>query len=136
MIYEKLTSSQILYMINMYLNLKMLKIILMTIMGLCITLIGFYIAFFYVTGIDQGRSPWLLLLTPIFVAIGVYLLLQAGKLDDSVVAKAKIDKSEKKVSVSILERNNKLSDEWSKTVDARDRLKLLEMSAKAKETSD
>lgn len=114
----------------------MLRVLAMTFLGLVTEVTGFFLAYFYITGIDLGRTP--LLLIPSFgcIALGVYLLLRAGASDATVITKAKIpelkpEKNPTKGLGSVLERNNSLSSEWNKTEDQRTKLKLLQASASA-----
>lgn len=99
--------------------------------GLLLASSGFYLAYYYVVGIDIGRSPLLLVLSCILIGVGVYYLLRAGKSDDTVVAKVN-KTTAMKGDGKALKRNNELVKQWKKTMDQRDRLKLLEMSGDTK----
>jgi hypothetical protein len=99
--------------------------------GLLLASSGFYLAYYYVVGVDAGTSPLLLVLSIILIVVGVYYLLKAGKSDDTVTVKVK--KAELAISEGKnLKRNNDLVKQWKKTMDQRDRLKLLEMSGETK----
>lgn len=116
----------------------MVKVILGTLFGILISFGGFYAAYIYLDGIENGSSPFLLLLSALLVGGGVYILLRAGKSNASVIVKVDKTKSgavnsQETGFESMLEKNKKLSEDWSKTVEHRDRLKLLQMSANVKE---
>lgn len=112
-------------------------------LGILLSVTGFYIAYIYIKNIDNGSNPILLVLSTLVVGVGVYILLRMGKSDATVgVVKEETDKEilEKGASAatskSILERNNELSEEWTKTVEHRDRLKVLEIAEGAKEEAE
>lgn len=110
-------------------------------MGVLVSVGGFYMAYVYVKGIDDGSNPILLALSVLVVGLGVFILLRVGKSDATVgimkvdVNKAALEKEENGGGggyKSILDRNNAISEEWTKTVEHRDRLKMLEMAESAK----
>lgn len=122
----------------------MLKVIAQTFLGLLILFTGLYIMYFYVTGIDEGSSILLLLLSLPVIGGGIFVLLRAGKSDASVVKK--MDKNipsilDKEFAVedsgleNTIKKNNELTQEWSKTNEARNRLRMLELSSEAQEKS-
>ena len=118
----------------------MLKIVAQTFLGLLIVAVGLYIGYFYITGIDQGSNPWLLALAIPIVGGGAFILFRAGKSDDTVVKKtSKVPfnfennqfTEEKAGLESTIQKNNDLTKQWSKTNEARNRLRMLELSAEA-----
>jgi hypothetical protein len=114
----------------------MKRVIFETISGLLMVILGFYLAFIYLYGMEEGSSPWLLFPSIFLIIIGLYLLIRAGKSEDTVVLKKDLDKPSNNVGKkegleSIIQRNNELSAEWAKTIETRDRMKLLEISASA-----
>ena len=109
----------------------MFIIISQVFIGLLLASSGFYLAYYYVVGIDSGRSPLLLVLSLILIGVGVYYLLRAGKSDDTVTVKVK-KTSSVKGNAKNFNRNNDLVKQWKKTMEQRDRLKLLEMSGENK----
>jgi hypothetical protein len=118
----------------------MLKVILKTLLGLLVTGFGFFLAYFYITEAEKGLNALIIIPSIILICVGVYLLIRAGKSDATVIQKAKLQedavKRDKAGLEAMLKKNNDLSSQWSKTVDKRDRLKLLEISAAAAEESD
>jgi hypothetical protein len=98
--------------------------------GLLLASSGIYLAYYYVVGIDAGRSPLLLFLSLIITGVGVYYIHRAAN-SDTVTVKVKKTPAAKGEAKS-LKRNNDLVKQWKKTMEQRDRLKLLEMSGENK----
>lgn len=112
-------------------ELFMLRIFLKTIAGLCLTIGGLYIGYIYISGIDTGSSPFLLIPCILCVAVGVFLLVRAGKADDSIIAKAK-SISQPGGSSNLEDRlkmNNEINSQWGKINDDKNKLRLLEIAA-------
>lgn len=113
---------------------------LQTVLGLILSISGIQLAYAYVKGLDQNANILLLFLAIILIGIGAYFLMRAGKSDASVFKKLKNFGAGKQNQASleqVLEKNNQLSNEWAKTVEKRDRLKMLEIStAAATEVTD
>lgn len=112
----------------------MKNVIFKTLLGFAICICGFTIAFISMSGLKDGGSPWLILLSIPLIALGVFFIFQAGRID---INKSKLEKNQPVVDStgkeSILEKNNKLVSEWIKTSEARDKLKILEIAAAAEE---
>jgi len=116
-------------------------IVFQTLVGLILSASGIQTIYIYVTGLDKGTSILLLLLALILIGVGVYLLMRAGKSDASVFTRLKnlrgANVNDDQAMAQTLEKNNQLTKEWSKTVEKRDKLKMLEVStAAATETGD
>src|SRR5438046_3179129 len=112
-----------------------IRILLQTILGFILSFSGLRFAYAYITGLSDGNKFWLLGIATILVGAGVFLLLRASKSNSTVITQIDEGKlhQEKNQAVnaktgleSIVEKNNELSAQWSKTVEARDRLKTLE----------
>lgn len=119
----------------------MKAILLQTALGLLLSVSGIQTIYMYVEGLNNGASILLLLLAIVLIAAGVYFLMRAGKSDASVFTRIKIFRKNKSVDAQslaqTLEKNNELTSEWSKTVEKRDKLKMLEISTAAQaETPD
>ena len=119
----------------------MKAILLQTIIGLALSISGIQTIYIYITGLDKGTSILLLLLALALIAVGVYFLMRAGKSDASVFTRLKNFRKNKTVDAQTLaqtlEKNNELTSKWSKTVEKRDKLKMLEISTAAQaETPD
>ncbi len=112
----------------------MKKVILETILGLLLFLGGFGLIFSGLTGVMQGIFGIFGMGGGVLVvAIGVFLLYKAGTKDiqkPNFVTSIVPENGEKK---SILEKNQELVDDYNKTMRARDKLKILKMSAAADE---
>jgi hypothetical protein len=115
----------------------MLKVILKTFLGLLITALGFCLTFFYLIKIDDGCTPLLLIPAVALIIGGIYLLMRAGKSDVTVIKKPDMPLAAKDASNAGLEevfnKNNQLSSQWAKTVEKRDKLKMLEISGAVEE---
>jgi hypothetical protein len=115
------------------------KIILKTFLGLVVVALGFCLAFFYLIKIDDGWTILLLIPALVLIILGGYLLMRAGKSDATVIKKP-IPLSSKDISreglEDVFDKNNQLSSQWAKTVEKRDKLKLLQISSAAEEQAE
>src|SRR5438270_81468 len=111
----------------------MLKVFSQTFLGLLLCFSGLYVLYFYLTGINDGRSPLLLGLSVLLIAGGVFLFFRVGKSDATVVSKMKLDNPDTNQSANpglenTLKKNNELMADWSKTNEAKQRLRMLELA--------
>src|SRR6266403_1436119 len=112
----------------------MTKVLLQTLLGIVLLIGGFFLAYFGFLGINDGQA-WFLIPAILIVGASSFLLFRAGKSDDSVVHKAKHNlealSTDKPGLETTLEKNNSFDSEWGKTTEARNRLKMLQLSADA-----
>jgi len=112
----------------------MTKVLLETLLGIALLIGGVFLAYFGFVGINDGQA-WFLIPAILIIGASSYLLFRVGKSDVSVVHKAKHNLEElsadKPGLESTLEKNNAIDSEWGKTTEARNRLKMLELSADA-----
>lgn len=96
---------------------------------------GFYIAYIYLHGIDNGTSPLLLIPSILFIAGGIFFLIQASKSNASVIAKGgeMPQPQSKETLADILERNSQIINQWEKNSQMRDKLKVVQTAVKAAE---
>lgn len=111
----------------------MLKVLGETLLGLLLSGSGIYTGYFYLNGVDQGRTPFLLLLSLVLIGGGVYLLIRAARTEDTMFVKPSVTTPITKEGER-LKKNNELANEWKRTMDQRDRLKMLEVSAEANDS--
>jgi len=114
-----------------------LKILLKTFLGFLIAASGFFLGFLYLIKIEESYSYLFLIPGIILVIVGIYILMRAGKSDATVVKKPimpAVSKDNLDAGLEeVFDKNNKLSSQWAKTVEKRDRLKLLEISGAVEE---
>jgi len=110
-------------------------VFLRTVLGLLFSVSGIQAIYVYISGLDKGASILILILALFLIGIGVYFLTKAGKSDATVFTKLnnfrKKRVDETQVLEQALEKNNQLTEKWGKTVEKRDRLKMLEISTAA-----
>jgi hypothetical protein len=110
-------------------------VILRTALGLLLSAAGIQAIYTYVLGLDKGISFLILLLAIILICAGTYLLMKAGKSDETVFSKLKNFRRKRVDEDTVLEQalqtNNKLTEKWDQTIEKRDRLKMLEISTAA-----
>lgn len=85
---------------------------------------------------DNGWTPLLLIPAIFLIILGGYLLMRAGKSEEMVIKKPDALSSEdiaKEGLEEVFNKNNQLSSKWAKTVEKRDKLKLLQISSSAEE---
>lgn len=111
----------------------MKKTIIQALIGVIIVGLGVYTTYTYVGTINTGGNLILLLLSLLLISLGVYFLIRSGKSDNTVINKGLGVKTNLGNTglASVLEKNNSLSSRWSKTIEKRDRLKMLEISTAA-----
>jgi len=112
----------------------MTKVLLETFLGLILLIGGVFLAYFGILGINDGQG-WFLLPALCIIGGSSFLLFRAGKSDTTVIHKGKLnldDLSTNKPGLeTTLQRNNAFDAEWGKTTEARNRLKMLQVSADA-----
>jgi hypothetical protein len=111
----------------------MLKVILKTFLGLSISALGFGFGYLYLTKIEESYSLLFLLPAAILVIFGIYILFRAGKSEETVIKKPDMPLNSKEGLEEVFNKNNQLSSRWAKTVENRDKLKLLQISTNAQE---
>jgi len=112
----------------------MLSVILKTLLGLLISALGFFLGYFYLSEMEKGCTPLLLVPAFFLICLGVYILIKAGNSEETVIKKSDMSLAKDKAGlVDVFNKNNALSSKWAKTVEKRDRLKLLEISGAAEE---
>lgn len=112
----------------------MFRVIGLTILGFFTTIGGFYIAYMYLKGEEQGSTPLLLLPAAILIGLGIFFLIKAGKTSVTGVAKAKnnpggMEHTPHEGFADMLKRNNELESKWARTAQLKDQLKVLQLSA-------
>lgn len=116
----------------------MLMVFLKTILGLILLAAGIGMGYYYLSNIDNGASALLLIPALCIPAAGIYLLLKAGKSDATIILKPKgLTEAVKDVTdkdgPNLIEKNNAISEAWAKSVEKRDKMKIIEMAASAEE---
>jgi hypothetical protein len=109
-----------------------IKVILKTVLGFLVSILGFSFVFFYLLKIEESYSFLFLLPAAFFIILGGYLLIKAGKSEATIIKKPDVLLASKDNLDAGLEevfkKNKMLSSQWAKTVEKRDKLKLLEIS--------
>jgi hypothetical protein len=98
--------------------------------GLSVCLGTGLVAYLFLMGKGDGTVLWFICLAATFSWVGIIFLYKA--LNDSVTPQPQ-PSDEEKHTESILERNNAMLSDWSKTNQTRDKLKVLEMAAQVDE---
>lgn len=108
----------------------MKKILLETFIGIVLCGFGIYVGYLYITGINNGSNPVLLVLSIILIGVGVFSLYKASTYDDTIIQKPTVDTTAQTPATTskILERNNQLTSQWKKTIEQRDKLKMLQIA--------
>jgi hypothetical protein len=121
-----------------------MKMFLQSLLGLALTLGGVYVMFLYIISLDTNVNILFLVGSLLLIAGGVFFLIRAGKADTIILKRT--SKEEKDIDIKAqvvapivtekdeglakkIEENNKLLDDWKKTKETQQRLKMLEMSA-------
>jgi hypothetical protein len=110
------------------------------ILGLIITLLGVYVAYYYITNLEK-TSFLILLLSLVIISFGIFILVHVGKSGDTIFVDFEKTKNEEIKAVSttgenFVDKNAKLSEDWAKTVEKKDKLKSLKIAAAAEEQAN
>lgn len=114
----------------------MIGLILRTLLGLFSSSGGFYTAYIYIKGEEQGSTPLLLIPAVLLIGVGVFLILKASKTGLTGAAKPKQQLQESTDTphenfADVLKRNNEIAKKWESTGQLKDQLKVLQASAEA-----
>lgn len=123
----------------------MIRVICLVLLGLSFIALAVYLI--YVSSQDTGNGRYFFLIGFSFfiLILGVFILIYAGKLNNAIFdTMGKIrpelwkrgDKKDARGSSSLLERNNELLEDWTKTLERRDKMKLLKISEAARESAE
>jgi hypothetical protein len=121
-----------------------MKMLLQSLLGLVLTLGGVFVMLLYLISLDTTANFLFLAGSLLLIAGGVFLLIRAEKADTIILKRT--SKEEKDIDIKAqvvapivtvkdeglakkIEENNKLLDDWKKTKETQQRLKMLEMSA-------
>jgi hypothetical protein len=121
----------------------MLKVILNSFLGILITVAGFFLAYLYLQSLKNSGQPLYLLLAFPLIIIGLILLIRASRADESLVIStyqetksADPDSPSPVKNSNIMEKNNRLLNDWIKESEKRDKMKILEIAAAAEEDNE
>ena len=99
--------------------------------------LGFYLAYIYIRGIDQGSSPLLLIPVAILILGGTTLLMYLSR----AIAHTKEKNThttevhdESKGLATLLKKNNDLTHQWKRITVLREKLRMMQLSAEEKAT--
>lgn len=99
----------------------MIRVLLVTTLGILTSGSGFYTAYLYIKNLDGVSQPWFLILAPPLIILEVFLLLRANRAEE-VVGKEDLSTSPPEnpspqsagKPENLLDRNNKLAAEMLK----------------------
>lgn len=112
----------------------MLRVFSQTILALLLLTAGGYLTFIFLQHLSDGTGVWAMLCAIPILTSGILLLLRAGKSDETVMKKTKIESPTNQASENsegfkkILERNNQITKTWDKTNETKTRLRMLSVS--------
>jgi hypothetical protein len=114
-----------------------LKAAFITLIGLIIASIGIYILYYYVANLENTNFL-ILILSLAIISFGVFIIVKVGKSGETIFVdfgrvKIKDEKNIMENKENFIDRNAKLSGDWAKTVEKRDKLKSLKIAAAAEE---
>lgn len=108
--------------------------------GLISTLGGIYLMYLYLTSLDTKPNILLMIFSLILMCAGIALLIIAGRSDTLILNKVSKPEIEENPIVPVtqeagledkIEKNNAMLEDWKKTNETKQRLKLLEMEGAA-----
>jgi hypothetical protein len=103
------------------------KVFLGSLGGVVLMLSGIFIMYLYVQSLDNKPNIFVLIASQVIIAGGIFCLYKFGKSDAMFIKKPKeLPKPETEEEVSVIDKNNSMINDFKKTTETRDRLKLLE----------
>lgn len=107
------------------------------ILSLAIAALGIYFASIYLTTREEGSSPVLVGICALFIVVALYCLFKTIKSHFTPAPNESLDlelsKSSAESESGIIQKNNEMIQDYNKTANARDKLKVLEAAAAAEE---
>lgn len=110
----------------------MKKLVLGGLLGLSLLIGGVGLAYLSLEGIEFLKGPVFLGISTLLIIGGTVILFWSGR-QDIFKPNFKEVTPGKVMPESVLEKNTALVEEWNKTNQTKDKLKLLKMSAEAQE---
>ena len=113
----------------------MKKVLLGTLLGFGLFLLGVYLGFIAIQIMQEGGPPWLLLGALVIGGFGMFVIYKAGRID-AFKPKADLLKdpaAQPNRAQSILEKNNSIIKDWNVTNEKRDKLKMLEAAGRVED---
>jgi hypothetical protein len=107
--------------------------LLQTFLGIVFFLGGIILFYFFISGLSAGANFIFLGLSFVLIGIGIYFFVKTGKTQSSEDKKALIDADTSKTFSNKLAENNAMLNDWKKTNDTKERLRMLELSGSASE---
>lgn len=114
----------------------MLKAVAGALVGIAIIILGVYVWYMYILSLEKGGNHFLFALSLIQIGIGIYVLFWASKNSDPFhLQSEKIVQTEVKQKDfgELLKRNNEIVQQYNKTADFRDQLKIMQVAAEEAE---
>ena len=106
--------------------------------GICSALGGVFFLYQFLADLQKGSNLIFLLLSLFLVGVAVFLLFTGARLAEQAVSGTEVGSvknpqpaQDSQGFQQMLDRNNAITSEWSKTQKTRDEIKLLEVQANA-----
>jgi hypothetical protein len=106
----------------------MKKIILGGLLGVVLVFAGIFVFYNYLEGLKTTNNIILLIASIALFAPGIYILFKSGSTNAYGVNLDPVE-SEGKKAAKLIEKNSKLAQDWKKTVEQADKLRLIGIRA-------
>lgn len=107
----------------------MKKVIVYTFSGISSIIFGVYLLYNYFTSLNNGGNPLLLLLSLFLLGFGSVLLFRGTGVNNNTSDTENQSSLNDESSESLIDRNNKLAEDYGKTLESHSKLKLLKLRA-------
>lgn len=114
----------------------MKKLAILTFSGLACGAIGIFIGYLFLKSINSGANIIFLILSLIFLIISIICLYLVTNPRKSKVTPIADPEKINAQTASIIEQNNSVMTQWSKTIETRDRLKILKIAGAQDEKNE
>jgi hypothetical protein len=105
-----------------------------TSLGIVSLIAGVLLLYFFISGLNTNFNILFLILSIILVGIGAFLFLRVSKMANSI-SEPNLEIVPSESGSKLLEKNNKMIQDWDKTNTKRDNLKAVQMAAGAQAQS-
>jgi hypothetical protein len=109
-----------------------MKMFIQTVLGIVALLAGISLLYFFISELSTGFNFIFLILSVIFIGAGGFLFFRVSKIENTIPDNANsLQPVSAEGGSKLLEKNNKMVQDWAKTNSRKESLKAIEMAAAA-----
>ncbi len=111
-----------------------MNLFIQTLLGIIALIGGVTLLYFFIVGLNISVNFLFLILSFVLICVGSFLFIRVSKLENSSTEKDTVTAASttEAKAAKLLEKNNKMIQEWNKTNQTKDSLKMVELAVAAK----